>query len=298
MSYGRNKNLHNMKILITILIIVIGLSLLTRAIPFCASQENLLEKFKTAGITLTDNYYDNEGYKVHYVTVGDPTKPAVLFIHGSPGSWDTFVNFLTDADLAKDSYMIAVDRPGYRDTGGKPLNSADEQAHMLLPLLDKITGKVIVVSHSYGGPIATELVLHAPEKIDSVILLSPTLEPAGEEHNYLKRISQVVALTPIIRNLINPNLYNAAVELRGIPTEMRATEEDMKSITVPVTIIHGDADKIAPVSNIEYVKTHFTGTKLKVIEVADMTHSIPWDNVEIVKKEIVSNLSDFNLRNP
>lgn len=286
-----------MKTLIIILILIIGLPLLTRVIPFCEKQGNLVEKFKSAGISYTDNYYDNEGYHVHYVTVGDPTKPAILFIHGSPGSWDTFVNFLIDADLAKDSYMIAMDRPGYRDTGGRPIGSADEQAHMLIPFLDKINGKVIVVSHSYGGPIATELVLHAPEKIDSVILLSPTLEPAGEERNFLKRASQAVALTPLIRNLINPNLYNAAVELRGVPTEMRATEEDMKSISVPVTIIHGDEDKIAPVSNIEYVKTHFTGTTVKVINEKDMGHLIPWKNVDLVKKEILNNLAYFKLRN-
>lgn len=283
-----------MKKLIIIIVLIVGLPLLTRAIPFCEKQDNLVEKFKTAGTTYTDNYYDNEGYRVHYVTVGDPTKPAVLFIHGSPGSWDTFVNFLLDADLAKDSYMIAIDRPGYRDTGGKPLGSADEQAHMLIPLLDKIIGKVIVVSHSYGGPIATELVFHAPEKIDSVILLSPTLEPRGEERNFLKRTSQVVALTPIIRNLINPNLYNAAVELRGVPTEMRGLEEDMKNITVPVTIIHGDADKIAPVSNIEYVKTHFTGTTVKVINEKSMGHLIPWKNVDLVKKEILLNIKNLN----
>lgn len=286
-----------MKTIIIILVIIIGLPLITRAIPFCESQENVEEKFKTAGVTFTDNYYDNEGYKVHYVTVGDPTKPAVLFIHGSPGSWDTFVNFLIDSDLAKDSYMISVDRPGYRDTGGKPLDSADEQAHMLIPLLDKINGKVIVVAHSYGGPIATELVLHAPVKIDSLILLSPTLEPSGEEGNYLKRASQVVALAPIIRNLINPNLYNAAVELRGVPDEMRGLEEDMKNIRVPVTIIHGDADKIAPVSNIEYVKSHFTGTDVKVINQKDMGHLIPWKNVNLVKQEILNNLNLFKEKN-
>ena len=283
-----------MKKLIIIIILIVSLPLLTRAIPFSEKQGNLVEKFKSAGITFTDNYYDNEGYHVHYVTVGDPTKPAVLFIHGSPGSWDTFVNFLLDADLAKNSYMIAMDRPGYRDTVGKPLDSADEQAHMLLPLLDKINGKVIAVSHSYGGPIATELVLHTSEKIDSVILLSPTLEPAGEERNFLKRASQVVALTPIIRNLINPNLYNAAVELRGVPVEIRGLEEDMKNITVPVTIIHGDADKIAPVSNIEYVKTHFTGTTVKVINEKDMGHLIPWKNVALVKKEILLNIKNLN----
>lgn len=42
-----------------------------------------------------------EGYKVHYVATGNAQNPTLFFIHGSPGSWNAFKEYLQDTLLLK-----------------------------------------------------------------------------------------------------------------------------------------------------------------------------------------------------
>ena len=48
---------------------------------------------------------------LHYVFGGNPSKPAIVFIHGTPGSWRVFGPQLEDPELRQAAYLIAIDRP-------------------------------------------------------------------------------------------------------------------------------------------------------------------------------------------
>ncbi len=279
------------RFLIIFLALVVLLPLSTRLIHFGMSAEDISATFASAGVSYSDHYYDAEGYRVHYVSVGDPTKPMVLFIHGSPGSWDTFIHFLMDEDLIEQFYLVAVDRPGHGATAGEVLPDIYAQARALLPILDVGSGQPIIVAHSYGGPIAVVLALSDQGKVGSLILLAPTLDPIGEEENHWKRISQILAEIPLVRELINPALRTAALELRPLPEQMRTIEPALSNLMIPVTIMQGDKDRIGAVSNIDYVTSHFTGTVVDVVEIPDAGHRIPTYNTDLVKEEILDTIN-------
>ncbi|MEO1084706.1 MAG: alpha/beta hydrolase [Acidobacteriota bacterium] len=57
---------------------------------------------------------------VHWVTAGRSPgrdRPTLLFIHGSPGTWEAWRGFLDDRRLGSRACLIAVDRPGFGLSG-------------------------------------------------------------------------------------------------------------------------------------------------------------------------------------
>lgn len=278
------------RFLIIFITLIVLLPLSTRLVEFGMSEKGIAAEFASAGISYTDHYYEAEGYQIHYVSVGDPSKPTVLFIHGSPGSWDTFIPFLTDKELADAFYLIAVDRPGHGMTAGEVLPNIEKETDVLLPLLSA-RNKPIIVAHSYGAPIATLLALFDQGNVASLIFLAPILDPVGEEKNYWKRISQVLAEVPLVRELVNPALLTAAGELKPLPEQIRAIEHALPNVMIPVTIMQGDRDYIGTVSNIDYVVSHFTGTVVEVVKIPGAGHRIPTHNEVLVREEIFKSLS-------
>jgi pimeloyl-ACP methyl ester carboxylesterase len=94
--------------------------------------------------------------------------PPVLFVHGTPGGWDSSLamgRFLLDAGFE----LIAPARPGYQ---GTPLQrrSIDEQADLLAAVLEA-TGceRAGVVSWSGGGPSAYRLAVRHSERVAALV---------------------------------------------------------------------------------------------------------------------------------
>ncbi len=122
------------------------------------------------------------GRTVRWAQAGDPSKPRVLFIHGSPGSWDAWAGFLMDPALLAQACLVAPDRLGYGGScNGCVVPSLQEQSDALLPALADASGPVIVVGHSLGGPIAARFVMDHPDKVAALILVAGSIDPAQEK---------------------------------------------------------------------------------------------------------------------
>jgi hypothetical protein len=46
--------------------------------------------FDKSNTEFKEETVDIEDYKMHYIQTGNPDNPTLLFVHGSPGSWDAF----------------------------------------------------------------------------------------------------------------------------------------------------------------------------------------------------------------
>lgn len=112
--------------------------------------------------------------KLRYETTGDPSNPAVLFLHGFMGSncdWHDVIGGLTD-----DFFCIAVDLPGH----GHSVNlQGDEHytmagaAGLVAHVLDEIgIGEAHVVGYSMGGRLALYFALHYPERCRDTVIES------------------------------------------------------------------------------------------------------------------------------
>ena len=102
---------------------------------FRTSDRKAGKAFARKGLPLTIGYLTTGNFTLHYAKSGNDSLPTLLFLHGSPGSWDAFENYLADAELLKRFRMVSVDRPGfgYSQFGGAA-NLAD-QAALIQPLL-------------------------------------------------------------------------------------------------------------------------------------------------------------------
>lgn len=266
--------------ILILLCIFIVLPLTTRLGTLFAHPEKI-----RATIEGNDIYYTAGEIKMHAVQVGDPKEQPILFIHGTPGSYDVFASLLTNPYFAHHTHMISVDRYGFGLSGGSGTGTLRVHTKTIAPLLDQLSAdgqKVIVVGHSYGGLVATDLALEHQDQIKALVLIAPTLDPEGEESLWFKRFSQRIVLAPPFRTLVDPDLVLAAREMHTMPSESSNIQNKVSTITIPITIIHGDKDILAPISNIEYLEKNFTGATITVINKNTMNHFIPWSNPDLI----------------
>lgn len=117
-------------------------------------------------------YVDSSGVKIHYATLG--SGPLIVMIHGFPDYWYTWRKQM---EGLSDKYQcVAIDQRGY-NLSDKPAG-VDSYAIPLLVgdviAVIKHFGKdnAIVVGHDWGGAVAWQLALNAPQFVDRLIILN------------------------------------------------------------------------------------------------------------------------------
>ncbi len=105
-----------------------------------------------------------------HVTERPGLEPAVVFIHGLPGSirdWDLV------RPLLADRHLVALDRPGFADTGGSAMTMR-EQADVIADGLRALSlSGALLVGHSYGGTVALTVARRHPELVGGLVLVAP-----------------------------------------------------------------------------------------------------------------------------
>ena len=103
------------------------------------------------------------------------TGPPLVLLHGLGG---TKVSFLpTVAALGDRHRMIALDLPGFGDSD-KPIGSYDARfmADRVFAALDALElDRTHLLGHSMGGRVALEVAFDHPDRIDRLILMTPSL---------------------------------------------------------------------------------------------------------------------------
>jgi pimeloyl-ACP methyl ester carboxylesterase len=98
--------------------------------------------------------------------------PNVLVIHGSGGGYDQG-ELIAQTVLNNQFHWITPSRFGYLRSTFHKGSTFDDQAHAYAHLLDALgIEKVAVVALSHGGPSALLFVLHYPERVSSLTLVS------------------------------------------------------------------------------------------------------------------------------
>jgi pimeloyl-ACP methyl ester carboxylesterase len=115
----------------------------------------------------TGPFVQLSGLKVRYVEQPGPG-PAVLLIHGLPGTAD---DFEAVTPLLRGHRTIAIDRPGYGfSTGG--YFTFDRQLQAVHELIEKLhLGHPILVGHSYGGAISLAYAERHPSGVRGLVLV-------------------------------------------------------------------------------------------------------------------------------
>ncbi|MFN3336907.1 MAG: alpha/beta fold hydrolase, partial [Thermomicrobium sp.] len=138
-----------------------------------------------------------DGLALFIVTAGENRLP-LLILHGFASSaiaWAPVVGA-----LATDRYVLAYDRPGFGLTRVSQHWWRDfdpyapsAQVPIALALLDKLgIDRVVVLGHSLGGQLATELARTAPDRVAGLIIIAPAWERPSAP-----RIAQFLRTRPV-----------------------------------------------------------------------------------------------------
>ncbi|MBM3605398.1 MAG: alpha/beta fold hydrolase [Alphaproteobacteria bacterium] len=206
----------------------------------------------------------------------------VIFLHGSPGLGEEWARFLTDVPAGR--LYLAPDRPGYGDSGNQPLTDLEEQARAVLPLLGQADrSNAILVGYSYGGPVALRLAADHPDRVAGILLIGAAADPALEETHPL----QQVAALDFFAQLLPAELATSNAELMALREDLQRLGPDLARLSMPVTIVQGQADSLVPAANADYLRAHLpseAAPRSIMIEGAD--HFLPWTHHELLAKAL------------
>lgn len=228
---------------------------------------------------------------IHYLSLESRSskKPLLVLIHGSPGDYGSFAHFYKDENLSRNFNIITFDRPGYgKHYNGNPVGSLSEQIKIPLSLIKshKNSEAVIVVGHSYGGPVAAKLAALAPKEVDGLIIVAGSLDPELEETKWY----QLIAEKRFFRWMIPENLDVCNREILELQRELPVLEKELKNIKVPVSIIHGDNDKLVPVENVTYMEKHMNKMITEKVIIQNGKHFVPWAFPDVIKESAFKQL--------
>jgi pimeloyl-ACP methyl ester carboxylesterase len=208
--------------------------------------------------------------------------PPIVLIHGASSNLEVMRKPLGER-LAERYRVILIDRPGHGWSirNSEMDSTPDIQAQMIAQALARLgIGRAILVVHSWSGALGVRLALDAPERLLGLVMLAPVTHAwRGGVGRYNQAVTtpvigRLLAYTitlplglllagPGARNVFLPQvmpdgfLHDSATPLLLRPREFLANARDLVTlkqavieqaprygeITLPVTILAGDADK-------------------------------------------------------
>lgn len=267
---------------------IIGCLVFDHFIQFRMSDEQLLTFFSNNQIKGEVRYYHSHGRDLRYVSVGEDSLPALLFIHGSPSSISIYRDYFDDSVFIKKFKMYAVDRPGYGYSGlGNPEPSIQKQAAMIQPILtelNKIKRPVIIVASSYGTSVACRLVMDNPGLVDGLVLVAPSLAPGQEKTYWFTPIIE----NPFIRWFIPRMFRSANTEKIHHKNELMAMMPYWGNIHIPVMYMQGAKDQLVYTSNADFAKKQLVNASYLDIKLfPGRPHFIPFSERPTIRKKIL-----------
>ena len=121
---------------------------------------------------VTHHYVDNNGVRIHYVTIGEG-QTSIVMIHGFPDFWYTWRNQMIA--LISKYQVAAIDLRGY-NLSDKPQGG---EYYLMRHLISDIQAvmrhlekdKAIIMGHDWGGAIAWFFAMYFPTMTERLIVL-------------------------------------------------------------------------------------------------------------------------------
>ena len=274
---------------LVLFVVLVTIIAYLHTIDFSVSEEEIARRFQNATFQPEFHNLDQNGRNIHYVAVGDKSKPIVMFVHGSPGSWDAFIAYMNNPKLLEAFRFISVDRHGFGKSGsGKPERSLEVQAEAFAQILEieNSDQPAFLVGHSYGGPVIARMAMDFPERVNGLVIVAGSIDPELEKTLWYQIPIHYKVLSWVVPDL----LYSTNEEILALKQELEEMVPLWKDITIPVEVIQGGIDELVPPGNADFAKQMLVNTEVTMTLIPEMDHFVPWSNPELIRNALYNML--------
>ncbi len=223
------------------------------------------------------------GHTIHYAVSGNDSLPTMVFIHGSPGSWSHYMDYMYDDALRNKFRFISIDRPGFGYSQfGKPMHLKEQSELLLRIIAAHQNGKAIFLAgHSIGGPVVTQMAAMSPGSFKKIIIMSGSVSPYLEAKETWRHFMN----NKVMRLFLPGAFAPSNTEILWFKKDLYQLENELKNIDAEVVFIHGDKDTWVPIGNIKFSMDKMIHAKsFKADTLFGAGHQIPWKNMDELKE--------------
>lgn len=245
------------------------------------TDEEVYAVFQEANVNCKISHLPyKENKSIRYITSGlDPeiSDVGILFIHGAPGASDAFYPYQINSELGSKATLISIDRLGYGYSEyGYPEISLLEQAQAVEAVMSQLNLKnYVIVSHSYGCPVAGVLSTTSTSVIDANIMVCPVIHPGYEKVFFFSSWPSRFPLSYISSGA----MYVASVEKMTHADELKRIGKLWSEVQIPTIVMHGLMDWIAPIENATYLNDKIPSEYLTIDIDSSASHFIIWEQM-------------------
>lgn len=228
-----------------------------------------------------------DGRRIHFAAVGEKTAPAVVFVHGTPGSWRAYERFLAEPTLAARARLVSVDRLGFGESEPNRVEaSLEKQAASLVPLLRSLSAPgvpPILVGHSYGGPVIARVAMDHPELVGGLLMVAPSIDPGLEKLRWYNHF----ASWRLFNWLVPREMLTSNREILPLKNELEALLPGWSRIQVPVIVIQGEDDNLVPAGNADFAARVLPASRVDIQLIPAAGHFVLWQRPELVIHAVI-----------
>ncbi len=255
---------------------LLAIIFLTQWLINCSFMPDELEAFFKLPLPQVERgRYQHGANDIAYVRTGNSMGVPVVFVHGSPGSWEDWKLILSRSRLKQRFNLIAVNRPGWdeRSPAVAVVPELSRQSEMLRTALDlgKAEQKVILVGHSLGGALVLQMAVDYPDRVAAVILLAPSLDPDLDAVRWFNKLADY----KLIRFFLPRMLAKSNDEIMALPQALRSLGQQMAAVDQPVILVQGDKDRLVDPGNAVYARKKLINAQYHEVILPNFGHLIP-----------------------
>jgi len=228
----------------------------------------------------------------------DPTRPTLIFLHGSGGSsvlWHGQVDALADR-----ANTVALDLPGRGLSPGPGMRAIPDYARAVLEFVDALGApRPIPCGLSLGGGIALQLLLDHPGRFEAGILIGTGARlrvlPAileGIQRDYAAHLAGMdMAASPrtdraLLRPIMESNAQCSAEVALGdfLACDAFDVMQRLGEIDVPVLVVSGEDDRLTPPKYADFLEKGIRHARRA--HIADAGHLAPAERPAEVNRAI------------
>lgn len=242
--------------------------------------------------------------------------PSVITLHASGMSSRQWARFVRDAAPRYRIFSADLLGVGRTPLGDAPYSLARE-ADALIALIDRMDRPVSIFAHSFGGLVAMEAALRAPEKIRSMALFEPVIVVLAREAGSPEARAQIAAINTLMARDVRdgyahwlegfidwwngPGFFQTlsapareqylstaheAHRQAGVVPSSTLTVDALKSLTIPTLFLTGDTSPEAARESAKIAADAMPNATLQRVEGAG--HMAPLTHATIVNGAVLA----------